>query len=205
MSYNLSEIKFTVETGALTEAINKLGQLKAASQAIRDTAAARKESIQVQREEVKLENDQEKLKQNRLNTLKKQREETKAATSSTEDNTEALEDNTEKMNAATKMVERQTLSMKIMRNETFKVAEGFINMGEGLTNSQAKQLASLNLLGATSEQMITLANSFQEYNRITGLNTFDKSASGLTKMRKELKELNDVDSLTQEGLSLTRD
>jgi len=205
MSYNLSEIKFTVETGALTEAINKLGQLKAASQAIRDTAAARKESIQVQREEVKLENDQEKLKQNRLNTLKKQREETKAATNSTEDNTEALEDNTEKMNAATKMVERQTLSMKIMRNETFKVAEGFINMGEGLTNSQAKQLASLNLLGATSEQMITLANSFQEYNRITGLNTFDKSASGLTKMRKELKELNDIDSLTQEGLSLTRD
>jgi len=205
MSYNLSEIKFTVETGALTEAINKLGQLKAASQAIRETAAARKESIQVQREEVKLENDQEKLKQNRLNTLKKQREETKAATNSTEDNTEALENNTEKMNAATKMVERQTLSMKIMRNETFKVAEGFINMGEGLTNSQAKQLASLNLLGATSEQMITLANSFQEYNRITGLNTFDKSASGLTKMRKELKELNDVDSLTQEGLSLTRD
>ena len=55
---NLSEIKFTVDTGALDSAIGKIAQLKASVGTLKETAATRKDSLTVQREEIKTAKEQ---------------------------------------------------------------------------------------------------------------------------------------------------
>ena len=111
-------------------------------------------------------------------------------------------DSTDRVNRA---LEKQAEKMKILRNETITVADGIVQLGDGFTNSQAGMLANLKLMDATENQMKALAASFMEYNRITGVNTFDKSAAGLEKLRKSIAETQNVTKLSAEGFNLTRE
>lgn len=111
-------------------------------------------------------------------------------------------DSTDKVNRA---LEKQAEKMKILRNETITVADGIVQLGDGFTNSQAGMLANLKLMNATESQMKALAASFVEYNKITGVNTFDKSAAGLEKLKKSIAETQNVTKLSAEGFSLTRE
>lgn len=111
-------------------------------------------------------------------------------------------DSTDRVNRA---LEKQAEKMKILRNETITVADGIVQLGDGFTNSQAGMLANLKLMDATENQMKALAASFMEYNRITGVNTFDKSAAGLEKLRKAIAETQNVTKLSAEGFNLTRE
>ena len=205
MTINLSAIKFTVETAQLKEAIGLLGDLKKASNAVSETAKARKESIQVQREELKLQQEAEKTAQKKIKTESDQAKLAREKTKGLQSAADAEQDLTEKIKGSQKMLEKQSLSMKILRGETWDLAGASINLGEGFTKSQSSQLALMKLIGGTSEEMKGLATEFKNYNAITGLNTFDKSASGVSKLKKELEELNQVEQLTKEGMSLTRD
>lgn len=202
---NLSEIKFTVETGALDSAIDKIAQLKASVGTLKETAATRKDSLTVQREEIKTAKEQERLERERLKTIEQGIKTSKAQASASKASGDAVEDTSEKMSAATKAVEKQVLSMKVLRAETWATTEGIINLGEGFTKSQANSLANLKLTGATSEQLMMMAHSYQELNRIMGINTFDNSASGLAKMTKQLRELEAIEKLVGAGFSLTKD
>lgn len=109
---------------------------------------------------------------------------------------------TDRVNRA---LEKQAEKMKILRNETITVADGIVQLGDGFTNSQAGMLANLKLMNATESQMKALAASFMEYNKITGVNTFDKSAAGLEKLQKQLSEIQNVNKLSAEGFNLTRE
>lgn len=109
---------------------------------------------------------------------------------------------TDRVNRA---LEKQAEKMKILRNETITVADGVVQLGDGFTNSQAGMLANLKLMSATESQMKALAASFMEYNKITGVNTFDKSAAGLEKLQKQLSEIQNVNKLSAEGFNLTRE
>lgn len=111
-------------------------------------------------------------------------------------------DSTDKVNRA---LEKQAEKMKILRNETITVTDGIVQLGDGFTNSQAGMLANLKLMNATESQMKALAASFVEYNKITGVNTFDKSAAGLEKLKKSIAETQNVTKLSAEGFSLTRE
>lgn len=202
---NLSEIKFTVDTGALDSAIGKIAQLKASVGTLKETAATRKDSLTVQREEIKTAKEQERLERERLKTLEQGIKTSKAQASASKASGDAVEDTSEKMSAATKAVEKQVLSMKVLRAETWATTEGIINLGEGFTKSQANSLANLKLTGATSEQLMMMAHSYQELNRIMGINAFDNSASGLAKMTKQLRELEAIEKLVGAGFSLTKD
>lgn len=202
---DLSKIRFIVETDQLKEAIGLLGQLKTASAGMKEAVAARKESVQVQREEIKTAKEQEKLSALQKKTSEAAAKAAEAEAKAMKAGAQAQKEVAGEVDAATRMVEKQTLAMKILRGETWELAGAQISLGEGITKSQANQLANLKLLGATSEQMRVLASSFEQYNAITGLNTFDKSAGALSKMKKELAELATIQRLSAENASLTKD
>ena len=202
---DLSKIRFIVETDQLEEAIGLLGQLKTASAGMKEAVAARKESVQVQREEIKTAKEQEKLAALQKKTSEAAAKAAEAEAKAMKAGAQAQKEVAGEVDAATRMVEKQTLAMKILRGETWELAGAQISLGEGITKSQANQLANLKLLGATSEQMRVLASSFEQYNAITGLNTFDKSAGALSKMKKELAELATIQRLSAENASLTKD
>lgn len=202
---DLSKIRFTVETDQLKEAIGLLGQLKTASAGMKEAVAARKESVQVQREEIKTAKEQEKLAALQKKTSEAAAKAAEAEAKAMKAGAQAQKEVAGEVDAATRMVEKQTLAMKILRGETWELAGAQISLGEGITKSQANQLANLKLLGATAEQMRVLSSSFEQYNAITGLNTFDKSAGALSKMKKELAELATIQRLSAENTSLTKD
>ena len=102
------------------------------------------------------------------------------------------------------MVEKLTLAMKILRNETIATAEGWIQFGEGFTKAQTNQLAFLTLMGRTNSDLNKAATAFEDYNRATGVNPFDKSTSGAYRLQKQLEELITVEKLQQDNLHLTR-
>lgn len=202
---DLSKIRFTVETDQLKEAIGLLGQLKTASAGMKEAVAARKESVQVQREEIKTAKEQEKLAALQKKTSEAAAKAAEAEAKAMKAGAQAQKEVAGEVDAATRMVEKQTLAMKILRGETWELAGAQISLGEGFTKSQANQLANLKLFGATAEQLRVLSGSFEQYNAITGLNTFDKSAGALSKMKKELAELATIQRLSAENASLTKD
>ena len=202
---DLSKIRFTVETDQLKEAIGLLDQLKNASSVLKDANTERKASVQIQREEIKNAKEQERLNTQQQKTAEAAAKAAQAQAKAIKSTGSAQKDASGEMDAATRMVEKQALAMKILRGETISTADGIAFLGNGFTKSQSNMLASLKMLGATGKDMQSLAYSFEEYNRITGVNTFDKSASGIEKMRKELSELNKINSITMSGMALTRD
>jgi len=202
---DLSKIRFTVETDQLKEAIGLLDQLKNASSVLKDANTERKASVQIQREEIKNAKEQERLNTQQQKTAEAAAKAAQAQAKAIKSTGSAQKDASGEMDAATRMVEKQALAMKILRGETISTADGIAFLGNGFTKSQSNMLASLKMLGATGKEMQSLAYSFEEYNRITGVNTFDKSASGIEKMRKELSELNKINSITMSGMALTRD
>lgn len=202
---NLSEIKFTVETAALDSAIAKLGQLKGAATELNKNLAATKQSVQIQREEIKLAKEQEKLKQQSAATAEKMAKAIAAEAKANKESGKAVKESVDDYDAATRMVEKQTLAMKILRGETWDLAGAQIALGDGFTKSQSNQLANLKLLGATATQMQVLADSFNQYNAVSGVNTFDKSAGALSKMKKEIAELTSVQSMMAANTALTKD
>lgn len=189
MSYNLSEIKFTVETSQLTQAIEKLGQLKTAVNAITATTAARKESIGVQREEVKLAIDQEKLEQNRLNTLKKQRAEAEANLASTQQSTAATQANTEAVSKSTSITEKQRNILSFMTQE--------------YTRSQSSIMATAKAAGYAEEALSELGDILDAQRRLIGGDPFDKSLSSLKALSNETAILTTQMELYNQGLLLT--
>ena len=189
MSYNLSEIKFTVETSQLTQAIEKLGQLKTAANAITATTAARKESIGVQREEVKLAIDQEKLEQNRLNTLKKQRAEAEANLASTQQSTAATQANTEAVSKSTSITEKQRNILSFMTQE--------------YTRSQSSIMATAKAAGYAEEALSELGDILDAQRRLIGGDPFDKSLSSLKALSNETAILTTQMELYNQGLLLT--
>lgn len=101
-------------------------------------------------------------------------------------------------------IEKQTLAMKILRGETIQLGDSILDMGNSFSGSQANRLAFLALSGRTTDELERMAKSFKDYSVITGIDPFDKSASGAAKMAKELNELKNVNRLATQGMSLTR-
>lgn len=123
----------------------------------------------------------------------------------TKRNTKAVEDTADKASKASTILEKQVRTLSVFRNETQKVADGTVKLGDSFTKSQSGMLALMQMAGATSSEMQQLAKTFVDYNKITGLNTFDKSAQAMSKLKKEISETNQVLRLQAQGINLTRD
>lgn len=109
------------------------------------------------------------------------------------------------MSATEKTLIKQDAKMAILRGQSLQLADGIAKLGDGWTQSQAKQLANLAILDATKVQLEALARSLKEYNQITGTNPFDKSVGGVSKLRNEIAELQSVNHFMNRGLNLTKE
>lgn len=220
---DLDSINFKVETGELANAITLLGGVTKAvsglTEAVTKQTAAKDAGSKANAEELTSLREQAKLKGVEADAAKKSAQaaeaeskakvakirEEKELTKVVKDSSSASDVLTESMTASERILAKQALSMQILRGEVITTSDGVAFLGNSFTKSQAGMLANLQLLGATGKELQTLSASFKDYNAITGLNTFDKSASGISKMKKELQELNEVNSISASGLALTRD
>lgn len=101
-------------------------------------------------------------------------------------------------------IEKLVLATKILRGESFDLGKGLTYLGEGFSKSQAAQMASLLLMGKSTEEVFKAKNAFEELNRMSGVNPFDKSTSGAYRLKKQVEELNLVQKLQAENTNLTR-
>jgi hypothetical protein len=105
----------------------------------------------------------------------------------------------------TQALEKQQAKLQVLRNEMIGTSSESIRLGEGFTSAQAGSLAAAKLYGATADQLKLMSDRFAQYNTITGVNTFDKSASGLAKLGKQFDETRRVTALMNNGMNLTRE
>lgn len=220
---DLNAIKFNVETSALDASIKKIDEVatalgnmsskvKEATTVKQNAAKADKEAIdnatalaKLKEQEAKATEAAAKASAAEAKAKEAQSNSTKKVVEASESQAKAADKVTEALSGTDRILAKQALSMQILRGEIINTADGVTYLGNGFTKSQSSMLANLQLLGATGKEMQTLARSFEDYNRITGLNTFDKSASGISKLKKELAELNQINSISASGMSLTRD
>lgn len=220
---DLDSINFKVITKPLEDAVTLLDTatvaVKNLTKATIDNTAAKQAGQSATKEELTSLREQAKLKGAEADAAKKSAQaaeaeskakvakirEEKELTKVVKDSSSASDVLTESMTASERILAKQALSMQILRGEVITTSDGVAFLGSSFTKSQAGMLANLQLLGATGKELQTLSASFKDYNAITGLNTFDKSASGISKMKKELQELNEVNSISASGLALTRD
>lgn len=220
---DLDAINFKVQTKELESAIQMVDSVSSSLQGltkeINTNTSAKSSAAKASKEELAALKEQVKLKGLEADAAKKAAQaaeaeskakvakikEEKELTKVVKDSSSASDVLTESMTASERILAKQALSMQILRGEVITTSDGVAFLGNSFTKSQAGMLANLQLLGATGKELQTLSASFKDYNAITGLNTFDKSASGISKMKKELQELNEVNSISASGLSLTRD
>lgn len=220
---DLNAIKFNVETSALDASIKKIDEVatalgnmsskvKEATTVKQNAAKADKEAIdnatalaKLKEQEAKATEAAAKASAAEAKAKEAQSNSTKKVVEASESQAKAADKVTEALSGTDRILAKQALSMQILRGEIVSTSDGVVSLGNGFTKSQSSMLANLQLLGATGKEMQTLARSFEDYNRITGLNTFDKSASGISKLKKELAELNQINSISASGMSLTRD
>ena len=131
---NLSELAFKVNTEALVDAANKVLALGKSVESLSGTF----DNLEKSGQRVS------KVQKSTADSLEKSNE---AVASSAKNTTVA-------MDSATKMVEKQSLAMKVFRGETIQVSDEVLSLGSSFTKGQSSQLASLKLLGATTDQML---------------------------------------------------
>ena len=115
-------------------------------------------------------------------------------------NTEAAGDSLSKVE---RMIEKAGLSLAVLRNQTIGTSDGTIKLEQSFTKMQAGMLANAKMAGATTDQMKMLAAIIEETNQRMGQNPFDKSASSLARLKKEVEEMTEITALQAQGLALT--
>lgn len=97
------------------------------------------------------------------------------------------------LDTALDKVDRAALKLndtnKVLRGEQLRVAGSTVKLSESLTKTQAGFLATMKQAGASANEIKFFSKQFENMNKIMGLNTFDKSANALARMRKQTEEL----------------
>jgi phage-related minor tail protein len=180
MSLDLATLKIGVDVSAVKSAIadiNKLGE--ALGGLAKPLAGVAKSTQQVEKvaDETKKASDK----------IKKANDDTEASGSK-----------------AARAVEKQVTTLKVMRNQTIDTADGMLKLGDSFTKGQSSQLAAAKLMGATTAELKELAKAFQDMNKITGVNPFDKSVGHMKALQQEVKELENINKLMASGLNLSQ-
>ena len=100
--------------------------------------------------------------------------------------TEALDTSLSRVD---KTIDRVETSLKVMRGQLIDAADGSVKLSEGMTRSQANMLAMMKQAGATGSELKQLNRLFEQYNKISGVNKFDKSVQALAFMKQQREEL----------------
>lgn len=168
---NLSEIKFTVDTGALDSAIGKIAQLKASVGTLKETAATRKDSLTVQREEIKTAKEQERLERERLKTIEQGIKTSKAQASASQSQAQATKGLNETTKQSVSIYDKQQIILDYMT--------------KGYSKGQSSILAMAQVAGAAKDEIAALGQVLDTQRRLIGGDPFDKSLSSLKSLKNE--------------------
>lgn len=112
------------------------------------------------------------------------------------------------LDVALDKVDRAALKLndtnKVLRGEQLRVAGSAVKLSESLTKTQAGFLATMKQAGASANEIKFFSKQFENMNKIMGLNTFDKSANALARMRKQTEELTKSAKYTERYNDLTK-
>lgn len=230
MTINADGIVFKVDTKELDDAVNKVSELADATKkmavdvnnSVNSIESLSKKTLELTKQEIQSLRNRAALAKARAEEARELEREAKALVAMQKEQdvaakasdklaeakervSQASEEEVKSLSTAERMVQKQTIAMQILRGETVQVGEEFVRFSSGLSKSQANQLANMQLAGGTAEQMKIMVKSFEDYNRVTGVNTFDKSASALEKMKKEMQELSAVNKVSSLGYDLTKE
>lgn len=200
LSIALSRVeKLASSVSDLTKVISDLEQQRIESQR-NETKLAKAEEATLRAKE-KLRETEEKLvaaRQKAIDIQEQQKQSEEKAQKQSKETGESISE-------VEKRLEKQRVVMKVLSGDTIAFADSLVQLNRGFTAGQASQLATLKLMGATSDQFKELAAGFEQINKLQGVNPFDKSAGNLNKMIKETSELKMVNDYLAKGLGLTKD
>lgn len=133
----------------------------------------------------------------------------KANSSEVDKATESTEKLDKSLSRVDKTIDKVENSLKVMRGQLIEAADGSVKLSEGMTRSQSNMLAMMRQAGATGSQLKQLNNLFEQYNKISGVNKFDKSVQALSFIKQQREELSksikyaeQFNFLTKEQISL---
>lgn len=200
LSIALSRVeKLASSVSDLTKVISDLEQQRIESQR-NETKLAKAEEATLRAKE-KLRETEEKLvaaRQKAIDIQEQQKQSEEKAQKQSKETGESISE-------VEKRLEKQRVVMKVLSGDTIAFADSLVQLNRGFTAGQASQLATLKLMGATSDQFKELAAGFEQISKLQGVNPFDKSAGNLNKMIKETSELKMVNDYLAKGLGLTKD
>lgn len=176
----LDKLVFSTETTQLTEVITQIGSIENALSKLQGTAKGAERGTSALSEEFK------------------------KGAGAVSEQVKVTVQSEKSLSAVERAIQKATESLKIFRGQTITVGNEQVNLGDIFTKSQANQLAYLKVIGATSDELKTLADVNSKLNAIIGINKFDDSTSGLLKLKKQLKETATVAELTAQGFNLTK-
>ena len=212
----LESLVFNVNTDALATALNRVNSLESSVAALTKAIAALEEQkINSQRNETKLARAEEatlrakeKLRETeeKLAAAKQKAIDIEQQQIETQEKARKQSEQTgESISEVEKRLEKQRLTLKVLSGDVISFTDSLVQMNRGFTAGQASQLATLKLMGATSDQFKELASGFEQLNKLQGVNPFDKSAGNLQKMKKDTQELTMVNEYLAKNLGLSRE
>lgn len=206
---NLDKLVFEVDTKQLDDALVAIGALeKGLSRLTSNTEDNTKTAIEnerLQKELVKAQKERIRAEESLERAIKKKNDAEQKAAEVLERKGKADEESNEKLSASEKIIQRAEIRYKAYRDSVVDAADSQIVFSNGLIASQANTVATLKLLGATTEQMQRYADIVANVNAQAPVNLFDKSTDGLNKLNKEIKDLSSVNEYLAKGFNITRD
>lgn len=176
----LSELKFAVNTAELKEAVDLLGKVQQGT-------------ADLGREEGKRAPRRKKLTDEEIKANDAAKEAAKAAKKAATEQKKLGEEGEVTSGKLSKLQDQ----LRFLRGELIQGETGFTKM-------QAGAMAAAKASGVTDDVLREFATTFDNFNRITGQNPFDKSVGGLKSLDSELDRLRKTTELANQGYKLTQ-
>jgi phage-related minor tail protein len=104
-----------------------------------------------------------------------------------------------------KAIIKASEALKILRGEAVNASDAAVKLGDKFTSSQSKVLSALKMQGATVTQLKEIAKVFEQLNKISGMNAFDKTGNPLSIIKQQREELEKSQRIAQKYNDLTKE
>lgn len=121
----------------------------------------------------------------------------------TKESIENVGEATKPLKGVERVIDNLQNTLKVLRQQTIDASDGFAQLGDGFTRSQARALANARALGATADQLKSIAQLQQQMNALNS-NPFDMSVGALAYISKIRSELEKTIPLTEKYGDLTK-
>ena len=122
----------------------------------------------------------------------------------TKESIENVGEATKPLKGVERVIDNLQNTLKVLRQQTIDASDGFAQLGDGFTRSQARALANARALGATADQLKSIADLQKQLNALTS-DPFDQSVGALSQISKIRSELERTMAMTEKYGDLTQE